>query len=228
MNFRKIIILPILLLCSVAYAGDGTRDDVENISKWRFGTDFQIKLTKGLNINIEPEFRFNDGFDAFLLNGGVSYRTFGCLYWGASYRLVCDREEAGTITTGYTSRTEYEWEYFNRYAFDISYKDDFGRFTPSFRVRYNNYTDDEISDKAFLRYRAKLEYNIRKCRFTPSIYTELFQGLDEGMLSKIRYSAEMSYKVNKRSSFSFDYKFDFYMLEYKNAHIFSVGYKCKL
>lgn len=229
MDPKKIIVLPLmLLLCVGVYAGDGTRDDVENVSKWRFGADFQIKLAKGLKLELAPELRFNDAFDCLNLNAGVSYRTFGVIYWGANYRLVCDREVAGVVDSGFITRTEYEWEYLHRYAFDVTYKDNFGRFTPSFRLRYNNYTDDDNSDQGFLRYRAKLEYNIHKCKLTPSLYAELFHGLDVGMLSKMRYSAELDYKVNKQSSFSVGYKLDYFLLEYKNAHIFTLGYKLKL
>ncbi len=223
---RLSILLSLLLMMVTSSYADGTRADIEKESNWRLGTDFQIKLAKGLKLDIEPELRLNDGLDSFLLNGGLSLRTFGFIYWGASYRLVCDREISGT--TNFSTRYEYEWDISGRYAFDVSYKDDFGRLTPSFRVRYNNYTDEDLSDEKFMRYRAKLEYNIRKCSFTPSVYTELYHGLDEGMLSKIRYAAEVEFKANKKSSLSFGYKLDYFLLKYKNKNIFSVGYKCKL
>ncbi|MFR9575259.1 MAG: DUF2490 domain-containing protein, partial [Rikenellaceae bacterium] len=204
MRFKRIIVFPLLLLCGVVYAGDGTRDDVENVDKYRFGMNVGIKLAKGLKLNISPEFRFNEGLDEFMLNGGVSYRTFGCMQWGASYRLVCDREVSGVVEVFNSTRTEYEWAYFHRYAFDVGYKDDFGRFTPSFRLRYNNFTS---GDEGELRYRAKLEYNIKKCKFTPEISVEAFQSEEyDYMFSKMRYSAGFEYKFNKKSAFAFDYK----------------------
>ncbi len=218
-----------LLLCGVVHAEDGTRDDIESVDKYRFGMNVGIKLAKGLKLNLFPEFRFNDGLDAVMLNGGVSYRTFGCVQWGMSYRLVCDREDAGVTESFNYSQTEYEWDYFHRYAFDVSYKDDFGRLTPSFRVRYNNYTGSEKPEEGELRYRAKLEYNIKKCKFTPEISIEAFQSEEYGyMFSKMRYSAGFDYKVNKKSTFGFNYKLDFFLLEYKNAHIFTLGYKLSL
>ncbi len=194
MSIKKIILpllLPLVAISSL-YAGDGTRDDVEVVNKYRFGTDFQIKLMKGLNLDIEPEFRFNGGFDDFILNGSLSYKTFGCIYWGATYRLICDREESDTASVATTSslfwgdtQKAYEWECLGRYAFDVTYKDKFGRFTPAVRLRYNNFADDDgedeyYSDSKFLRYKGKVEYDIRKCKLTPELAVEAFQELFGG------------------------------------------------
>ncbi|MFI3315052.1 MAG: DUF2490 domain-containing protein [Rikenellaceae bacterium] len=190
-------------------------NDVENQVKVRTELDFQIKLTKGLNLNLSPELRFADGFDKLLLNGGLTYKTFNFIYWGASYHLVVDKNS----TFGSTA--------YHKYAFDVTYKDDFGRFTPSFRLRYNNYADEEVYDKEYLRYRAKLSYNIRNCKLNPYVAVEWVQELDDMMLYKTRYVAGGSYKFNKRSSLSLDYKLDYFNLEYKNAHILSLGYKHK-
>lgn len=208
----------------------GTKDDVEVKYKYQFGADFQIKLTKGLKLNLEPEFRFNDGYDKLLLNGGLTYKTFGCIYWGATYRLEIDRVESSTsstISSGWGSTNNYESDIYHRYAFDVTYKDKFGRLTPSFRLRYNNFADEDVDDKEFIRYRAKVEYDIRKSKITPFVSVEAYQEMDENMLYKMRYSTGFDLKVSKRSALSFDYKFDFFTLEYKNANIFSVGYKHK-
>ncbi|MFR9503258.1 MAG: DUF2490 domain-containing protein [Rikenellaceae bacterium] len=203
---------------------DGTKDDVEVLYKYHFGVDLQYKLAKGLKINLEPEFRFNDGYDKFLLSGGVTYKTFDCIYLGATYRIIVDRQESSSSINGFGL---YDSETYHRYAFDVTYKDKFGRFTPSLRVRYNNYSDDEIDDKEFLRYRAKVEYDIRKCKITPFISAEGYQSLDEDLLYKMRYATGFDLKTGKSSALSFDYAFDFFTLEYKNANIFSVGYKYK-
>ncbi|MFR9566524.1 MAG: hypothetical protein SNH13_04625, partial [Rikenellaceae bacterium] len=163
MNIKKLILPPLLLLGAIASAwADGTKDDPEVLNKYQFGADFQIKLTKGLKLNIEPELRYNGGYDKFLLSGGLTYKTFGCIYWGATYRLIVDRGESKESTSSSIfGFGDYESDTYHRYAFDVTYKDKFGRFTPSFRLRYNNFTDDGMDDREFLRYRAKVEYNIK-------------------------------------------------------------------
>ncbi|MFI3280644.1 MAG: DUF2490 domain-containing protein [Rikenellaceae bacterium] len=229
MKKKRVILIPILLICSLftAYAG-GSKDDVENVYKYRVGVDLQFKLFKGMKLDVGPELRYYEGYDMFMLNGGLTYKTFGCIYWGASYRLAVDRLESTTTTYSYSGfGSNYDSETYHRYAFDVTYKDDFKRFTPSFRLRYSNYTDDDVFDGEFLRYRAKLEYNIRKCKFTPFISAEGFQELNEMMLYKMRYSTGVDYKFSKNSSLGVDYKLDYFSLKYKNAHIFSIGYKYK-
>ncbi len=224
------IILFLMMLGGVSeLRADGTRDDVESLYKYRLGVTMQIPIVKGLKLNLEPEFRFFEGYDKMMLNGGLRYKTFGCLYFGATYRLEIDRVEGSGDTQSYYGfgENKYDSELFHRYAFDVTYKDKFGRFTPSFRVRYNNFADEEITSKEYLRYRAKVEYNIKKCRFTPSVGVEAFQEMEDRMLYKMRYSAGWDYKLSKVSSLGIDYKFDLFALEYKNAHIFSVGYRCK-
>ncbi|MFI3277926.1 MAG: DUF2490 domain-containing protein [Rikenellaceae bacterium] len=229
MNIKKLILPPLLLLGAIASAwADGTKDDPEVLNKYQFGADFQIKLTKGLKLNIEPELRYNGGYDKFLLSGGLTYKTFGCIYWGATYRLIVDRGESKESTSSSIfGFGDYESDTYHRYAFDVTYKDKFGRFTPSFRLRYNNFTDDGMDDREFLRYRAKVEYNIKRCKFTPSASVEAYQSMEENLLYKMRYSAGCDLKTGEKSSLSLDYKFDYFCLEYKNANIFSLGYKFK-
>lgn len=217
-----------LLLGVVSGAmADGTKEDPEVLYKYRFGVDFQIKLAKGLKLNVEPEFRFNDGYDKLLLNAGVSYKTFGCIYWGATYRLDVDRVESASSSVDMSAfgSGNYDSEVYHRYAFDVTYKDKFGRFTPSFRLRYNNFADDEVTDKEFMRYRAKVKYNIRKSKITPHVAVEFYQELGDNMLYKSRFATGFDLKTGKDSNIGLDYKFDLFALEYKNANIFSVGYK---
>ncbi len=230
MNIKKIVISTLLLFGSATTLfAEGTEGDPETLYKYQVGVDFQVKLTKGLKLNIEPELRYYNGYDKFHLNGGLTYKTFGCIYWGATYRLVVDREESTSsnmISSGW-GMNNYESETYHYYAFDVAYKDKFGRFTPSFRVRYNNFMDEEINDEAQLRYRAKVEYNIRKCKISPFVSAEAFHTLDESQIYKMRYVAGFDITTSKKASLSFEYKFDYFLWKYKNAHIFSAGYKYK-
>ncbi len=229
MNFKKIILTPILLIGLVAAVfADGTKDDIEVLYKYRFGVDFNIKLAKGLKLDLEPEFRFNDGLDQVHINGGLTYKTFGCIYWGATYRMVIDREESDSYSvTMMGNYNTHDCSVYHRYAFDVTYKETFGRFTPSFRLRYNNFADEEVDDKEYMRYRAKVEYNIRKCKITPHIAIEAYQQMEQSKMDKMRYSTGFDLKTSKTSALTLDYKFDMFLNDYKNANIFCVGYKFK-
>lgn len=230
MSMKKFLMSLALLLGVVSSAlAEGVKGDPEVLYKYRFGVDFQIKLAKGLKLNVEPEFRFNDGYDKLLLNAGVSYKTFGCIYWGATYRLDVDRVESASSSSTMSAfgSGNYDSQIYHRYAFDVTYKDKFGRFTPSFRVRYNNFADDEVTDKEFMRYRAKVNYDIRKSKITPHVAVEFYQELGDNMLYKSRFATGFDLKTGKNSNIGLDYKFDLFALEYKNANIFSVGYKYK-
>lgn len=230
----KRIIKNTILICSLLFVGEvtayaaDTDDDVKVQYKYRVGGEVELDLVDNLSLNIEPELRFNEGYDKFLLSSGLSYKSFGCIYWGATYRLVVEREGEYIYNSGNAfSSMQSESEYQHRYALDVTYKDKFGRFTPSFRIRYDNYADGEITDREFLRYKAKLAYNIRNCKIAPFVEAEGYQELEEMMLYKMRYGAGFKVKVGQHSSFSFNYKFDLFTLEYKDAHIFSVSYKYK-
>ncbi len=233
MNIKKIILLPLLLVgFSLSAFAEGEKGDPEQLYKTQFGLDFDIKLAKGLKLEVGPELRYYEGFDKFLLNGGVSYKVIDNLYVGVSYRLIVDRGESTSTSSfnsfgGFNSGSSYDYETYHRFALDATYKDKFGRFTPSFRVRYNNYSDDDNGNEAYLRYRAKVEYDIRKCIITPFLYAEAFQQTEDSALYKMRYSTGFDLKSGKNSAFEFGYKFDYFLLKYKNAHIFSVGFKQK-
>lgn len=233
MNIKKIILLPLLFIASLSSAfAEGEKGDPEQLYKYQFGLDFDIKLAKGLKLEVGPELRYCEGFDKFLLNGGLSYKVIDNLYIGASYRLIVDRGESTSTSSfnsfgGYSSGSNYDYDTYHRFAFDATYKDKFGRFTPSFRVRYNNYSDDDAGSEAYLRYRAKVEYDIRKCVITPFLYAEAFQQLEDSALYKMRYSTGFDLKTGDNSALEFGYKFDYFLLKYKNAHIFSIGFKQK-
>ncbi len=221
MNAKKIILtLVVLLSCSMISYGQTAAEELETGYRYRMGADFQIKIFKGLKLDLEPELRFGDEFelDKLVLSTALSYKAFGCVTFGAAYKFIAEYK---------TKKGENYTEWCGRYNFDVEYGDDFGRFSPSVRVRYDNYADDDIDDKEYLRYRVKLEYDIDDCKLTPAIAVEAFQELDDMMLYKMRYSAEVDYKFTKTFSMGLNYKFDFFNLEYKNNHIFSLGAKFK-
>jgi len=190
--------------------------DVENDFEYRTSIKLSLKPLKKLKINFVPEARFKDDFDVdrYMLETELIYKPLKFLYLSGGYRFVIN------------PRTEKETEYLHRYEFSATVKKDFERFEPSFRIRYTNYADDDADDN-FLRYRAALSYNIKNCKLRPTLSAELFHQLSTNESYKMRYKLALDYKLFKKNYISAAYRFDYYLQEEKNKHIFSLGYKIK-
>ncbi|MFI3267311.1 MAG: DUF2490 domain-containing protein [Rikenellaceae bacterium] len=189
--------------------------EVENNYQYRFGLDMNWTLLKGLKVNFAPQMRFEEGFEQFQLGAGLRYKTFGFLYWGANFRLEVEPSDE------YVQGADK----YGRYAFDVTARKKYGDFTPSLRMMYSNYTNADITDSEYFRYRAMVKYDIPKCPITPYVSAEAFQELAENMLYKMRYTAGFDFKVKKGRYLNFNYKLDYFILDYKNRHIFDIGYK---
>ncbi|HEY9115668.1 MAG TPA: DUF2490 domain-containing protein [Bacteroidales bacterium] len=216
-NLRQIYILAILLLfAGEQVAAQDTDQTVENDFEYRTYIDLSFKPIKKLKLSITPELRFEKDFsiDQYLIETELVYRPFKLLYLSGGYRFIINE------------RPEKPTEYLHRYEFGAALKKDFDRFMPELKVRYSNYVDEDASANV-LRYKAALGYNIKGCKLTPTLSTELFQHLSPGNLYKVRYKLDLEYKLFKKNYVGASYRFDYYLNEYKNNNIFSVGYKIK-
>lgn len=213
-NSNKInLLLLILLFLSLAVSAQEVETDLQT----RTSIEFAFEPIEKLKLNIIPELRFDQNFslDRYLFEGEAVYKPYKFLSIAGSYRFVGNLRE--------TKDTEY----LNRFAFSATAKKKLNRFEPAFRLRYSNYSDEEVSNEAYLRYKASLSYNIQNCKLTPILGVEAFQEMTGGQLYKMRYSVGVDYKLFKKNYLGVDYKFDYYLTEFKNRHILSVGYKFK-
>lgn len=217
----KIEINTIFTYCVIAIlliAGNTVfAQEIENKYQSRTELELSYKPIKKLKLTLIPQLRFDENLslDKYLFEGEAEYKAFKFLELGATYRFVVNPRETKTT------------EYFNRYGFSATAKKEFGSFEPAFRLRFSNYADDDIDNKTFMRYKTSLKYDIPKCKITPFVAAELFQQTDGGDLYKMRYSTGFDYKLFKKNFVGASYRLDYYNKEYKNKHIFSVGYKIK-
>lgn len=211
----KVLFISILSLFTFVFSAYS--QETENEFQTRTHLNASFKPFKKVKFTFSPELRFEDDFslDKYLLEGELEYKALKFMTLGARYGFV------GNV------RNEKDTEYFNRYAFSTTFKEEFGRFEPSVRFMYSNYADDDVDDKNFLRYKAKLKYDIADCKITPFVAVQLFQNLDDGELHKTRYAIGADYKLFKKNYLGVSYKFDYYNTEYLNKHIISLGYKIK-
>lgn len=204
----------ILILLIILPAGTAFTQTVSNEFQSRTKIELNLDLLKGLNLSLAPEVRLDESFsvDKYLLESTLSYKPLKGLELGGSYRFIINpRDEKAT-------------EYLNRFALYARYTYKIQRWKPSLRIKYTNYTED-ISTGTFLRYRAKINYDIKSCKITPTASVEAFQDLDDNQLYKFRYGIGMRYKLNKHSAIDLGYNLDYYMQEYRNKHILEIGYR---
>jgi hypothetical protein len=189
---------------------------VENEFQTQMEFDMSWKLAKKLKLSVIPELRFNEPFvfDKFLFETQLAYKPIKLVELGGSYKLIANRRENNPT------------EFLSKFAFDATVGKNINRWDPSFRIRYTNDTEDD-SNNQFFRYKAKLEYNLKNCKLTPAVAVEGFQELATSELYKMRYSANLGYKLNKKNSIALGYKFDYYMQDFLNKHTLYLGYKIK-
>ncbi len=208
------IIIGIVFLFPVAKT---IAQDVENLYQTRTSFSMAYKPLKKLSLILTPEFRLDEQFslDKYLIETEAEYKPIKLISLSAAYRFIGN------------PRDNKDTEYFHRYDLSVKAKKQFGRFEPELRIRYSNYADDDATNEDYLRYKASLEYDIPNFKINPYIGAEAFQQLSDGDLYKMRYSAGFDYKLFKKNYLGLSYKLDLYLKEYKNRHIFCVGYKIK-
>jgi isopentenyldiphosphate isomerase len=100
-------------------------------------------------------------WDRSIVETALEYELLKFLSLGASYRFTANKRE--------TKDTEY----LHRYTLNTTLKKKINRFTPSFRILYANYSDEE-DYKEILRLKGKIKYNIPRNKITPFIAAEAF------------------------------------------------------
>lgn len=206
-NKSYYILFLMLFICSNVYAQE---------TEIRTSFTLSTKPVKDLKLSFSPELRFDDSFslDKYFLEGKAKYSFSRYLSLIAGYRFYGNE------------RDNKDTEYYSRYELGTKFEKWIWRIESSLKVCYTNNSDDD-EDGKFLRYKAKFKYDIKKCKFTPYLGAEAFHQLNENDLHKMRYFAGVDYKLCKKNFLCFNYKFDYFMNEYKNKHILSIGYKLK-
>ena len=217
MNRRSFTYIRVsLILAGTLYSAGGFSQTVTNDFQTRYEFKLHLEPLKGLELKLSPELRLDESFELarYMLESQLSYSPLKGLSLGGSYRFVIN------------PRSEKATEYLHRFALYTSYKKRIKRFEPSLRIKYTNYTED-LSLGEFLRYRAKLEYNIKNSKITPLLSAEAFQDITGNQIYKMRYGFGAEYKISKHSSLAVKYLMDYYLGDYYNKHIFKLGYTYK-
>ncbi len=213
MKNRIVILMLILALGSF----NGLAQDVQNEFQARTSLELTYKPIKRLKLTLSPEVRYDETFtvEKYHFELGTDYTLNENLAVGVDYRYVVNPRETK------------ETELLSRYALHATWKSSYGNYDPSFRVAYSNYADDNGANDNYLRFKAKLKYDIPKNKLTPLIGAEAFRNQTTDELYKMRYTLGVDYKLFKKNHIGFRYKLDFYRTAYKNRHLVCLQYKIK-
>lgn len=203
MKHAFLLLLLVVFIAAKGYSQPGYWTELE-LSK---------EIVKKVKVELNPELRnLHDlKMDSYILEGGISYKPFKYLGIASYYRF------------------EKEWDYkrktgayqgkntIKRLAFDLKSGFDLSRFSFSGRVRYAQGLDSETNENE-IRYRAKIDYNIKGIKINPFVSVELFNeksvtqaekntisgGLKD--INKIRYTGGLLYEINKKNDISVFYR----------------------
>lgn len=181
-----------------------TRDNSSQISRWDAQLGAEYKLFKPLTVGLAYQFQyFHD----------MKYYDF----------------QPRNRFIGYL-QGKYKWNNFQfslRERVQVTTKDESDRIKSSGKI--DTY---KINPEWTWRNRAKVEYNIPSCRFTPSLSAETFFDLnnpDGNQFSGLRYTLSVDYKINKRNYLELSgiYDTDINTDDAESRSVVAIGYSFK-
>lgn len=188
---------------------------------------FSKKVVKNLKVEFNPELRLFGDFkmDTYILEGGLSYKLHKYLTIAGYYRFE-NAWDYKKSTGAYKGQVASK-----RIAFDAKSGFELKRFDFQFRLRYTNGADFDqtTNDKAsYFRYRVKIDYDMKGSKLVPYVSVEAFHDLILKEFDKIRYTAGLSYNLNKSNELSLFYRLqDYSEVDKACTNIIGIGYSLK-
>lgn len=177
---------------------------------------YENETLKKTSFYLEESFRLDEDFTPtkLILGFKVKQKIAPFLSISGRYRLAFLLDDNATQ---------------NLFTLSAIINKNYNRLETRYRIRYTNDTDDRQNiDDTFIRFRAMGKYDIPKCKLNPSLAFELFQPTGISSFHKYRTSVGIERKIAKRQYIEFSYKYDYYLDDYKNKHIFALNYSYKL
>jgi hypothetical protein len=181
----------ILLLLFFSFSAFAQENDFQT---W-YSVSLNKKIIKKTNLSVKTGLRLREN------SKRISYVV--------GYRYINKRDIAFNISDQ------------NRFYADVNYKNKLSkRFSYAVRNRWQT-QGDLFGCKMTLRQKFGLDYNIKKTKLTPSISTEYFLTLEDG-INKLRSTIALGYPLAKKLDFELIYRIqqEFYVNNSQTLFIF--------
>ncbi len=214
-NFLSYYLLLIFIICTTSIM-QASNDDDENNNQQRISVSLEYEPIKNLTFSLSPELRYTSNWSLkkYLMELGGEYDIYKWLSLEGTYYIgINKREKKGN---------EYQYKYKIGPSFDKK----FNNFKTGVKLYFSNFSDEDKDDN-FFRFKYFAKYNIKKLDLTPEAGVDYYYSSTENSGYKIRYFAELSYKLMKHNSISLTYKFDNFYTDKENRNIYELNYKVK-
>ena len=198
----------ILLILFFSFTGFAQENDFQT---W-YSVSLNKKIIKKTNLSVKTGLRFRENsslyakhFTDFKIKRKYNKR----ISYALGYRYINKWDIALNISDQ------------NRFYADVNYKNKFSkRFSYAVRNRLQS-QGNFFSYKMTLRQKFALDYNIKKIKLTPSISTEYFLTLEDG-INKLRSTIALGYPLAKKLDFELAFRIqqEFYVNNPQTLFIF--------
>ncbi len=218
-----------LLLPALATAQDYPREyrsKSDNDFQFRTGFTLEKDITRHLSFDWQEELRLKNCFkdiDAIHSGIGLSFKALDWLKLSAGYTYIADRNRISHRNSEGVKFYDHEWESKHRVNMKVAFSVHAGmkwKFTlrENFQGTFSSKSTDpreKLDNRWLLKSRLTASYKPFHSRLRPYAYLELANTLntpelvDGNYLSKVRLAVGTTFRVTRRSSFDFFYRFDY-------------------
>ncbi len=165
-------------------------------------------VTAGVNFNLPKKFSFKVVNGERFINTGLGMVKFLFQFEGG-YKISKHFDVALIYRTAWRIENDGAFHYRDKLMADFSADQSLGRFGFSNRLRYQRRTRSYGSDEwthiplQHIRDKVTVDYDIKKSKFTPAVYCEVFFPLypfKTRTVDEIRLGADVKYKFNKHNA----------------------------
>lgn len=198
----------ILLLLFLSFSAFAQENDFQT---W-YSVSLNKKIIKKTNLSVKTGLRLRENSSLYakqFTDVKIKRKYSKRISYAVGYRYINKRDIAFNISDQ------------NRFYADVNYKNKLSkRFSYAVRNRWQT-QGDLFGCKMTLRQKFGLDYNIKKTKLTPSISTEYFLTLEDG-INKLRSTIALGYPLAKKLDFELIYRIqqEFYINNSQTLFIF--------
>lgn len=198
---------------------------VQDLESWH-KVEFEYQFNDELKLKVSEQIRLEENslkLERFFTNLELKYKSESGFGLSAGYRFFTEQKNSG-LSNGH------------RWNIDGLYSKKLNRLKIAARVRMQTKIEFPKADNTrenYLRFKLKLDYNIKNWKFDPYFSNEIFRHTNntyEKTWDKYRFSIGTNYKFNKQHSLSIFYgaELDLNVTYPQTTYLVGLGYKFTL